>query len=303
MALKYIFVINGREDRRTVIDADLERQLAGVELNYDVYHTTGVGDGIRFVRIYCDLHRDEEVCFVACGGSGTLNEVASGIVGFQHKSLAILAYGSTNDFIKYYPDRDFKSLKKILAGEETKVDIIKANNNYSLNVINVGFDASVASLGNVKISKGMDGVKAYRQSVFTSLLTKRFNNIQIVADGKLLNKRKMLLCTLSNARWCGGQYLCAPRADVNDGLMDVCLFKTCSIFAFLVMMVNYEKGAHLDDKFCKRRIKYCRAKRVEIHSKDLIYICVDGETIADIDFEVELLPDAINLVLPAQTEE
>ncbi len=106
--MHYIFVINGREDKRWIAD-EVDRQIRqlGSSLDYEIYTTSGAGDGTRFTRIYCDLHPNARVCFVACGGTGTLNEVASGLAGFKGKSLALLAFGTTNDFTKNFPDRDF----------------------------------------------------------------------------------------------------------------------------------------------------------------------------------------------------
>ena len=103
--MKYIFIVNGRADKapyRKQIIEQIEQCTHG--LNYEIYETEGMGDATRYTHVYCDLHPAEEVCFVACGGDGTINEVASGIAGFEHKSMAIIAIGgSGNDFIKYYP--------------------------------------------------------------------------------------------------------------------------------------------------------------------------------------------------------
>lgn len=298
----YIFVVNGRADKRSLIDAELEKQLAGTSFKYDIYHTTGVGDGIRYVRIYCDLHPEDEVCFIACGGSGTVNEVASGIVGSRNKSMAIMAFGGTNDFIKYYPGRNFQSLADILNGETVQVDIIRANDNYSLNVINLGFDAMVAYQANSLIIDGMEPNAAYRKSVVRSILGHRVNHIRVEADGQMLNRRTLLLCNMANGRWCGGQFLCAPRAVVDDGLIDVCMLKTCSLISFLRILGPYEKGEHLDNRFCLRHLKYCRATHIRLSSKNLIYLCLDGETTASTQFDIDILPKAINLVLPPENE-
>lgn len=300
--MKYIFVINNRLDKDNHISDDLKRQLTGKDIIYDIYRTEGVGDGIRFVRIYSDLHQNEEVCFVACGGSGTANEVASGIIGFKNKSMALLAYGSTNDFTKNYPERDFHSVDKILEGDKVQIDIIKANDNYSINVINIGFDGVCSFKGNTYIEQGMDGVKAFKRAVFASILTARYNSIKIVADGKQLNRKKMLLCAVGNGIWCGGQYRCAPYAVLDDGLMEVCLFKTCSLLTLLIMMKYYEKGEHLTNSFCKKRLIYCRAKHLQVTSKSLIYSGLDGETIPSCNFEIDVLPKALNLILPKKTE-
>lgn len=296
----YIFVVNGRKDMREKIDAELRKQLEGRSIRYYIYHTEGPGDGLRYVRIHCDLYPTEEECFVACGGSGTVNEVASGIVGYESKSMAILAYGSTNDLIKYYPDRDFHSLDRILRGENVKLDIVKANDNYSLNVINCGFDAMVAHEANRFLENGIIGNKAYKKAVWKCLLWHRYNHICIRADGEKLNKRTMLLCTLSNAGWCGGQFFCAPNAKTDDGLIDVCMFKTCTLLSFLLMMGKYSHGQHLNDSFCKRHLIYRQVRHVELESKNLIFLGLDGEISAATHFDIDIMPGAISLVLPAK---
>ena len=90
------------EDKLVYLD-DIQRQIGELCPGAMQYKTIGVGDGTRFVRSYCEFHQKEEVCFVTCGGSGTANEVGAGLIGYEHKSMAILAYGTTNDLTKYYP--------------------------------------------------------------------------------------------------------------------------------------------------------------------------------------------------------
>lgn len=299
----YIFVINGREDYYEKIDADLQRQLAGTDIPHECYRTEGIGDGTRFVRIYCDLHRNKEVCFIACGGSGTANEVASGIVGFEGKSMAIMAYGATNDFTKHYPDRDFTSLRKILAGENKKIDIIRANDSYSINVINVGFDAAVAHAAMQYQEQGITGVRAFRRGLLDSILTHRINKMHITADGEKLNNSFVFFCVIGNASWCGGQYRCTPKARTDDGLMEVCCFRPMTMAEFLVILPKYTKGTYMEDSFTRKRFKYRQARHIELDSRDLIYISNDGEIVASSHFDIDILPEAINIVLPSPEEE
>ena len=104
--MKYIYIINGRADKLPQYK-ELYEQLKQHAHPYDIYTTLGVGDATRYVRVYCDLHPQEKVCFVACGGLGIINEVASGLVGFQEKQMAIIAIGGkTGDFLVNYPGRD-----------------------------------------------------------------------------------------------------------------------------------------------------------------------------------------------------
>ena len=293
--MRYFFIVNGREDKQSILPR-IESQLEGLDLQYDIYVTTGVGDGTRFTRIWCDLHPQEKACFVACGGSGTVNEVASGIVGFEGKSMAVLAYGTTNDFIKYYPGRDFRSVRDLLDGEDCRIDIIKANDSYSVNMINCGFDEAVAYRADRYIQEGRSN--AYLKGVLGALLFSRRHSIKVVADGVPLNRRNLLLCTLSNGRYCGGQFLAAPRAVNDDGLIDVCLFHTMSLLMFGLVFKRYMKGLHLEDRLCRRHLEYVQARHVELRSKDLIYLSPDGEIVAARNFTVDLLPKALTLRLP-----
>ena len=277
--MHYIFVIRGK-DREALSDAlDRQIQSAGSDLDHEVYWTLGEGDGTRFVRIYCDLHPHVKACFVACGGTGMLNEVASGLAGFSDKYLAVLTFGETNDFIKCFPDRDFNSFRKVLSGEMRRIDIIQVNDSYALNAVNIGF------------AEGTGPLRA--------VLASRFNIIRIVADGERLNWRRLLLCTIANGRYCGGDYLCAPRADVTDGLMEVCLFRPMTLLSFLRLLPLYRRGEHLDHPRAKKRLVYRQARHVELHSRELIGISLDGEVLSDHVFNIDILSRKIPFILPS----
>lgn len=297
--MHYIFVINGREDKR-FIEEEVQRQIreAGSSLDYALYRTTGVGDATRFVKIHCDLHPRRETCFVACGGTGTLNEVASGMVGSTGKYLAVLPMGATNDFVKCFPDRDFRSLRKILSGEVRPVDLIRVNDSYAINVVNIGFDATVSATANQRIEDGHIA-GAYNAGIRRAVLTSRFNRIRVYADGEPINRRRLLLCTVSNGRWCGGEFLCAPLSELDDGLMDVCLVRPMSLLRFLRILPLYREGKHLVHPRSRRFMRYRRARVVEIRTDKLIDICLDGETLTGHDFRLEILPKEIPFIIPS----
>ncbi len=297
--MHYIFVINGRDDK-SFIAQDVERQIseAGSSLDYEIYRTTGVGDGTRFVRIYCDLHPRIECCFVACGGSGTFIEVASGLVGFSKKYLSVLSYGLTNDFIKCYPDRDFHSLPKLLAGTPRPVDIMRVNDNYAINVINVGFEAVVASRVYDLEASGKTR-HAVTRGIGHALLFGKRNRIRVIADGERMNRRKLFLCTLSNGRWVAGKYLCAPDADPEDGLIEFSIVRRMSALTLLRVLPLYERGEQFTRNPGKRKFIHRRVRSVQLRSRDLIDICLDGEILSGHSFDIEILHHSIQLILPS----
>lgn len=296
--MHYIFVINGRPDKDFIVE-EVNRQIAqvGKGLDYEIYRTMGVGDGTRFVHIWCDLHPNKECCFVACGGSGTVNEVASGLVGFSKKYLGILAYGLTNDFNKCYPDRDFTSLRKLLAGEPRAVDIIRVNDSYALNVINIGFEAVVASRVYDLTESGRQ--HAVNRGIFYALFYGWRNRIRVIADGERLNWRRLFLCTLSNGRWVAGKYLCAPDADPEDGLIELSLIRRIGRITLLRLLPHYKRGTQFECNPGRRKFIRRRVRSVKVKARDLVHICLDGEILSGQDFNIDILPKSIQLILPS----
>lgn len=290
----YIFVINGREDK-SFIKQDIEAQVAGLQIDYKIYSTVGNGDATRYVRLYCKFHENEEVCFIACGGSGTANEVASGLVGFKNKFMAVLTYGVTNDFTKNFPDRDFNSVKDIVNGEKKRIDIIRCNDDYCINIINIGFDAMVAYEG-----ENYDGSNKYWKGLVKAILGHRYHNLKVYVDGEKVSRGMTLLCGVCNGKICGGGYLYGPNAIIDDGLIDFCLLKGMTLLEMLLLLPIFFKGEHLGSKFWKRKIVYRQCKHIEISSKDLIVVCLDGEIVESTNLTIDILEKELGLILPAK---
>lgn len=290
-----MFIINGRADK-AFIRPDVEKQLKGLDIQYKLVTTRGQGEGTRIVNLYCDLHPEEEVCFVACGGSGTANEVASGIVGRTNKYMAFMGYGGTNDLLKCFPGRNFLSIKDILEGEKTKIDAIKVNESYSINVINGGMDAMVAYYWEIFNSEGVKN--SMNKALFRAILHDRFNRIKVVADGEVLSGRTIMQATISNGKVCGGQFVSSPNAVLDDGLMELSVFKAMSLPTLLYILPKYIKGIHLQDKFAMRHIRFKQVKHVELSSKQLIHLSLDGEDVASPFFDIRILERSVNFILP-----
>lgn len=298
--MHYCFIINdepskaGNADR---IQADIDNLEPAID--YEIYRTTAEKTATVFVKEYCAAHPELETCFVACGGDGTINEVATGMAGAANKHLAVLAYGSGNDFIKYYGDKDFRSVRDLVNGTPHRIDIMKVNDDrYSINVCNFGFDSVVASTANHLSRKGWKN--PYRWGIVKAIFCGRFNRIKVRADGEELNPdKRMLLCTLGNNDHVGGEFLCSPRAKNDDGLIEVGYCKATTLVTFLGLLKKYTVGTHLDDPKASRHFIYRQSKVVRVHSDDTIELCLDGEMLSGKDFRIEIIPQAISFIIPA----
>jgi diacylglycerol kinase (ATP) len=309
--MKYIYIKNGRADKAPYYE-EFYAQLKEIPHSYVVYTTLGEGDATRYVRLYCDLHPEEEVCFVACGGNGIINGVASGLVGYatsgkeaamlcSNKSMAILYFGgATQDIIVNFPGRDFRSIRDMLDGSVSPTDIIQVNDSFCLNVCNLGFNSTVASRANELVAEGKSAHQAYTRGVINAFLTSRFNRIKVKVDGKPIARGRMVLCTVANGRRVGGEFNCAPTAKLDDGLMDVCYFRAMSLLRLLMLFPLYRKGTHIGSRAGKNKVLYRQAREVTISSNDLIDIYIDGEQLPGSQFHLKILPGALPLRLPKQ---
>ena len=298
--MKYVFIVNPTAGIKNSLD-DIESKLKARQgLDYEIYVTQSKGDATTFVAQKCQ-ERDEDIVFFSCGGDGTLNEVASGMVGYDNAILAIYPCGSGNDYVKYYGDKsEFLNLDNLFDGEETRIDLIQVGDRYAVNACHFGLDSAVAKkMGEVKPKKIIGGKNAYNTSVLYALFTALKTKCKVIGDGEPLNDDKILICTCVNGKYVGGSYKCAPRSLNNDGFMEVCCIKPVSIFKFLKFMKHYKAGDYLDNPKLAPYLEYRRCKKVEIvgGQKNFI-ISLDGEVVGGDRFEVNILEGALRFIVP-----
>ena len=300
--MKYVFVINpkaGDQNRGEAIKAAAAKLPQREQCEF--YTTQKEGDAISFVRTWCGEHPQEQVCFIACGGDGTINEVFNGAVGYPQAAVTCYPSGSGNDFVKVFGGAEkFLDLEKLLNAPVQKLDLLKVGDRYSVNVVNFGFDTTVAiTINNHRAKTGKGGKNVYTKGVVTALIKSMKNSCTVKADGEVLNPNgKALLCTVANGQYVGGSFKCAPRARTDDGLMEICLIKPISRFRFVKILSTYTNGKHLDDPKMQDIVIYRQAKKVEITAPEGFAYSLDGEIIYENKFTVEIAEGILDLAVP-----
>lgn len=298
--MKHIFIVNPTAGIKNSL-SDIEQKLQNrPDIDYEIYVTKSKGDATRYVAEKCKSD-SEDMVFYSCGGDGTLNEVASGMVGYPNAILAIYPSGSGNDYVKYYGDKSaFLDIDNLIAGQETRIDLIQVGDRYAVNACHFGLDSAVAKkMSEVKPKKIIGGKNAYNTAVLYALFTALKTKCRVIGDGEALSGDKILICTCVNGKYVGGSYKCAPRSVNNDGYMEVCCIKPISIFKFLKFMKLYKTGEYLDREEIKDCITYKRCKKVEIvgGQKNFI-ISLDGEVVSGDSFEVSVVKEALRFIVP-----
>lgn len=300
--MKHIFMVNMAAGKHSCLDEVKEAISRDINFDdYEIYTPASAADNTDFVKKYLEEHPEEETRFYACGGDGTANKVASGVVGHPNASMTILAHGSGNDYIKYYADTEtFRNVEKVLHGEEHRVDIMKANDRYALNATHFGLDAVVAkAMNKIRRHTFFGGKLCYPFAVAWGFLTGMRTRCTVYADGEKLNDGRICLCTVANGRYVGGSYKCAPKSKNDDGLLEVCLVKPLSRLRFPFLIKSYTEGSHLDNPKLKDLIVYRRAKQVVIDGGRSFCVSLDGEILEGERIVVENMRQAIRFVAPA----
>ena len=302
--MKHIFIVNpcaGKQDSTTIITQKVEAYAsAHPDFSYQIYVTRSTGDATRWTRQWCADHPDHPVRFYACGGDGTLNEVVTGIIGFPNVQITVHANGSGNDYIKYYDSFEaFSDIARLVEGVPHPVDVMKVNDRYSINVCNFGFDAMVCKIGNdVRRKPIIGGKHSYTTGIIRSIFTSRSNYVRMTVDGEPFYDGHMLLCTLGNGRYNGGNYMCAPLSKNDDGLIEINLFKRMSLFKFASLINEYSQGTHINRPDVQQLMQYRQGTLVEMTSPDPFWLVIDGEMLHTNRYRVQNIKHAVTFVSP-----
>ena len=157
--MKHLIIFNPgagkNSDAAEAFRALINEKFAG--LDFEIYETEGPRSVIPFLKKYLKEQKDT-VRVYACGGDGTVHEVANGLVGAKNAELAIYPAGTGNDFVKTYGVTNeeiekYRNFDGLIKGQPVEVDLSKLTGGnlkeplYSINVINFGFDAIVGARG------------------------------------------------------------------------------------------------------------------------------------------------------------
>lgn len=314
--MKTIFIINPKAGTGKNLDKrkeEITKMAAEIGVEVGFYITKAVGDAEKFARLVCEetqiSNPDEELRLVACGGDGTVNEVLNGIMGFSNAVLGVVPIGTGNDFVRNFPENaDFMDIKSQLQGYTMKSDVIrysglidgKEQTRYCINMFNIGFDCNVADLTQtLKNYPLLSGSVAYLAAIVGMLIKKKGANLKVELDGEVVENGSLLLTAVANGGFCGGGVNSAPTASINDGVMDVNVIYDITRTKFLKKFPYYSKGTHMELPDIDDFLLFRQCKEAVITPLDgNMRLCVDGEIVDAGAVKMEMIPLAVNVLVP-----
>ena len=298
--MKHIFIINptaGKSDsRQNIYDmADELRHRHGLDVHCIL--TKKQGHATELAQKLCES--GEDLRFYACGGDGTVNEVANGIIGYDNAAMTVIPVGTGNDFLKNFGDdaEKFRDAENLWDGPQFPMDAINVNGRVALTIACSGIDARVAAdVHKYSESPLLDGKGSYIYSLAVNFLFKGIGSHWTVTLDGVPVKGDWSLVAVCNGRYYGGGFMPVAEARMDDGVLNTLVVKAVNCRTFLRFVGPYSKGEYA--KFPE--YAHCSTpKTIRIQSdKADIVTCLDGECVTNSDVTIKLHDKKLNFFGP-----
>ena len=293
--MKHLFIINpaaGSRDRTKAYTETIEALCKGLDYRIEVSKAPG----------HCrDLAREaaesgEEYRIYACGGDGTLNEVAAGAAGYPNAAVTVFSGGSGNDFVKLFSDpKAFFDLEKLLDAEEATFDMIAMGDDLALNICSVGLDARIGTdVANYKRIPLLQGFRAYAVSTVINLFRCISEHYRVEVDGQVYDGRFTFVC-VCNGRFYGGGFNPVPEADPSDGQLDVLLVDKVKLLQVPGIIGKYKNGQY---RLLPKLVKYFKTKALTILCDKETPVNLDGELRTAKTVEIRVAEEKLRFFYP-----
>ena len=232
---------------------------------------------------------------ILCGGDGTFNEAINGLVknhNFNLPTIGFLPGGTGNSFMHdLNATCPNKAIKLIINGNVRKIDIsqLKFNNKieYSINIVGWGMVTDILILA--EKMRFLGGVRYTLASLYY-LFKKPIRNVKIIVDNKKQEKGKYIFILISNTIHTGKGMKAAPRALLDDGLLDVIFLKSeITKWQLLLLFPKLFSGQHIDSLF----VKYINVQNIKLIPEVNEVLNIDGEVKGETPVKVTIIPKSL----------
>ena len=298
--MKHIFIINptaGKYDSRQRIYEMADHLRSAHGLDVQCILTKKQGHATEIAQKLCQT--GESLRFYACGGDGTVNEVANGIIGYDNAAMSVIPVGTGNDFLKNFGgDMDkFRDAENLWNGPQFPMDAIDVNGRVALTIACSGIDARVArDVHKYSESPILDGKSSYIASLLVNFLFKGIGSHWIVTLDDVPMEGDWSLIAVCNGRYYGGGFMPVAEARMDDGVLNTLVVKKVNRRTFLKFVGPYAKGGYAQFP----QYAHCSCPKViRIHSdKPDIVTCLDGECVTNSDVTIKMHDKKLNFFGP-----
>jgi diacylglycerol kinase (ATP) len=245
----------------------------------------------------------DEGLLIVVGGDGTVNEVVNGLgrAGFpEGVTLAVLPMGTGNDLAATLavPDGVEEAQEVIRQNRVRALDVARIRSEgvgerFFINVATGGYGAETSGLADEEM-KSRWGKLAYLRASLETAQKFDVRDVWVTLDGEERTLRAVNVA-VGNCRYAGGGWLAAPRANPEDGLLDLVIIEDIGLTEMLALApAALAKSDYLGNE----GVFSARAEKIRVETRPGgLRFTADGEIIGDEPVEFEVLPRTLRVVV------
>ena len=299
---RLLLIVNPRSGNRSTGRnwRKLRKRLQEVLPPFRAVRTSGPGDAVRFAERAAGRYE----VVVAVGGDGTIGEVANGLLanGSGGTALGVLPGGTGSDFIRTLGiPRDVDEAALVLArGDRRKIDAGRAtytdfsgdrSSRWFVNAAEVGMGAMVCHEIN-RAQRRLSGQPAYWWAILTTMRRYHPAVATVVIDGSPSRELMLNNAWIANGCYTGGGMRTAPRARLDDGLLDAVVVEDVTGWRRIAGLPKLRSGTFVDQP----NVEYRQAARVEFTTESAILVETDGDAVGTTPATFEAAPGQLTVV-------
>jgi diacylglycerol kinase (ATP) len=269
--------------------------LGGLEIEW--IDTEGAGDAQEAAGEW------ERGLLIVVGGDGTVNEAVNGLgrAGFpEDVTLAILPMGTGNDLAATLaiPDGIEEAEEVIRQNRVRVLDVARVRSEgvgerFFINVATGGYGAETSGLADEEL-KGRWGKLAYLRASLETTQKFDVREVRVTLDDEERTMRAVNVA-VGNCRYAGGGWLAAPRANPEDGLLDLVVIEDIGLKEALALA---PAALARSDYLGAGGVFSARAKKIQVQTEPGgLDFTADGEVIGDEPVEFEIIPHVLNVIV------
>ena len=292
---KLIFLVNPISGTRPKADlADLVNQTAERFQSQAIVLPTVASGDYSFVRQRIEEEGYTDV--IVCGGDGTVNNVMSDLRDLDI-NFGIVPCGSGNGlaYCAGIPKNPQKAIELAFTGKARYIDAFLVNEQFACMLCGLGFDAKVAHDFAQQPGRGL---LTYTQQTIKNYFTATTYHFEMVVEEHVIQTDAFFI-SVANSNQFGNQFTIAPKASLNDGLLDIVVVpkmnKAILPFALMQQVRTGElTGAHEEQT---GTIQYFQTGKIQIRNRDLAPLHIDGEPRESLEtLNIRVLPRCVQLI-------
>ncbi|MDQ7816605.1 MAG: diacylglycerol kinase family lipid kinase [Melioribacteraceae bacterium] len=273
----------------------IKRELDANRIEHETVQTEYAGHGTEIVR---NLKFENYDALTVSGGDGTLFETINGYFAnpsVKRIPIGIIPIGRGNAFardLEFHPKMWGDAIDTISFNKTKHVDVAlcstKEGQFYFINILGLGFVTDVAKTA---FKLRAFGHLSYILGVLHRTISLKPFNLKLEIDGNKI-ERENVFVEISNSRYTGKDFLMAPSASIDDGLLDITLLNKLSRARLLQCLPKIFTGDHIKMK----EVECFNARKIKIETEPEKLLTPDGQLTGSTPIEIECLTRSLKVI-------